>query len=568
MYPGLSRITLHRFPRFRQSVVVRARTGWCVRPGSGGLPGAGAVVELGTWCGPVRSSGGFGGCNERKEGKGVLEAGVQAEILRLYFGTGLGSRRIAEQMGLNRKTVSRVIRRRQVAMGRAEEGVRGSQLDPFREAVERLLKDAPNRSAVNILQRLRDAGYRGGYTILKEAVAEMRPRSPQEAYFKLTFAPGEAAQVDWGEFGDVFGDGTKVHAFVMVLCYSRKLYVEFTMRETLGALLRCYERALGYFGGTCQEYWHDNMPTVMAERLGSLVKITSGFWAYAGFHGFKPILCNLARGNEKGRVEDAVKLVRYQFWPGRAFSDLEDLNRQAVEWREKYANLREHRAMGKVPDLVFEAERGSLRPLRAEGYDTDEVGSSRVDPFHRVRFDGNAYTVPWTLVGKTLTVRGDDKEVRIYYGVRKVSTHPRCYRTGQDIQNPAHEEGLREIKPGAQASWQRGAIESWGPHSRRYLELVPSGMRSLKHEIRELLVLSTVYGPVNVEAAVGELLKQGSVGVAHLERNLRLAEGAEAAPPPLNLTDPRLEVMLPLPDLTGYDALLLDGRGDSGEESS
>lgn len=90
-----------------------------MRPESGGFLGAGAVADLGGWYGPVRSEGGFGGCNERKEGKGVLEAGVQAEILRLHFGTGLGSRRIAEQMGLNRKTVSRVIRRRHHAWGRS-----------------------------------------------------------------------------------------------------------------------------------------------------------------------------------------------------------------------------------------------------------------------------------------------------------------------------------------------------------------------------------------------------------------------------------------------------------------
>jgi len=496
----------------------------------------------------------------------VLEAKVQAEILRLHFGGGVGSRRIAAQLGLNRKTVNRVIRRRQVLMGRTSASSRVSLLDPHRALMERLLKDAPARSAVNLLQRLREAGYRGGYTILKEAVAVLRPREPQEAYMKLEFAPGEAAQVDWGEFGDVFGEGTKVHAFVMVLCYSRKLYVEFTMRQTLGALLRAYERALRYFGGTCAEYWHDNMPTVMAEREGSLVKFTAGFWAYAGFHGFKPVLCNPYSGHEKGRVEDGVKLVRYQFWPGRRFTGLADLNGQAGEWLEKYANRREHRATGKVPELVFEAERASLRPLRAEAYDTDDVTSARVDSFHRVRFDGNTYTVPWTLVGKTLTVRGDDERVRLFLGVREVCAHGRCYRTGQDLENPAHEEGLRELKPGAQSSWQKRAIASWGPQARRYLELIPGGTRSLRHELGELLVLGTVYGPGKVEAALGELLGQGRVGVVHLERHLRLEHEVPIAPAPLHLSDPRLEVIPPVPDLQSYDTLLLDSREEEKPE--
>jgi len=112
----------------------------------------------------------------------------------------------------------------------------------------------------------------------------------------------------------------------MVLCFSRMLYVEFTLRETLSALLRSYERALRFFGSRCREYWHDNMPTVVAERLGRLSRFTAGFLAYAGFHGFKPVLCNIGKGNEKGRVEDAVKLVRNQFWPGRTFANLDDLN--------------------------------------------------------------------------------------------------------------------------------------------------------------------------------------------------------------------------------------------------
>jgi len=433
--------------------------------------------------------------------------------------------------------------------------------------VKRLLEEAPERSAVNILQRLREAGYRGGYTILKEAVASVRPRAPQEAFVKLEFASGEAAQVDWGEFGDVFGDGTKVHAFVMVLCYSRKLYLEFTRRETIGALFRCYERALRYFGGTCREYWHDNMPSVMAERAGTLVKFTARFWAYAGYHGFKPILCHPYAGHEKGRVEDGVKLVRYQFWPGRRFADWADLAAQAAAWREKYANAREHRSTGKVPALVFEAEREHLRPLRPEPYETDDVMSCRVDPFGRVRFDRNQYSVPWTLVGKTLTVKGDDEEIRVYYGARKVTMHARCYQAGQEVVNPRHMEGLEALKPGAEASWQRRAIERWGPHARRYLELVPSGTRSLRHELRELLVLGTVYGAERVEAGMGELLGHGYVGVAHLERVLRLQDERPVAPPPLRLSDSRLAVEPPAADLRGYDALLLDSLRDREDEA-
>lgn len=498
----------------------------------------------------------------------MLDARLQAEILRLYFGEGLSRRAIARQLRVHRTTVGQVIARRQVRLQAAERHGRSSLLEPYSPRIRKLLEDAPQRSCVNILQRLRDAGYTGGITILRDYVRAIRPTSGKEAFFELEFAKGEAAQVHWGEFGDVFGIGTKVHAFVMVLCWSRLLYLEFTLRETLVTLLRCYERALRFFGGRCREYWHDNMPTVMAERLGKLQRFTTGFLAYAGFHGFTPILCNVDAGHEKGRVEDGVKLVRHQFWPGRSFCDLDDINRQAVEWRDRYANRREHEATGKIPELMFEQERQVLLPLRPEPYDTDDVVSCPVRPNCRVPFEGNRYSVPWTLVGKTVTLRADDKHVRIYYGNNRLAQHERCYLKGETIRNPKHEEGLREIKPGASRNWQVEAVRSFGPHSGRYLELIGAGTRSLRREVGELLFLATVYGKDALEQTIGELLGHGSVGADHIERMLRLRQNAPKAPPPLTLPDDRLHFVPPSPHLETYDNLLLDARRHQDDRES
>ena len=496
----------------------------------------------------------------------LLEPRIQTEILRLHFGEGLSRRAIARQLGVHRTTVGQVIARRQVRLSVAEREGRTSILEPYYPRIQKLLDDAPERSCVNILQRLRDAGYTGGISILRAYVRTIRPSPRKEAFFELEFARGEAIQVDWGEFGDVFGNGTKVHAFVMVLCWSRLLYLEFTFRETLATLLRCYERALRFFGGRCHEHWHDNMPTVVAERLGRLKRFTTGFLAYVGFHGFTPVLCNVGAGNEKGRVEDGVKLVRHQFWPGRKFSDLDDINRQAVEWRDRYANRREHETTGKIPELMFEQERQALLPLRPEPYDTDDVVSCQVRPNCRVPFEGNRYSVPWTLVGKTVTLRADDRRVRIFYGHKRVAQHERCYLKGETIRNPRHEEGLREIKPGASRNWQVEAVRSFGPHASRYLEKLNAGTRSLRHEVGELLFLATVYGKDALEQAIGELLGQGCVGAAHLERALRLREDATKAPPPLALPDERLHFVPPSPRLETYDTLLLDARRDEQDQ--
>jgi hypothetical protein len=346
----------------------------------------------------------------------------------------------------------------------------------------------------------------------------------------------------------------------MVLCWSRLLYLEFTLRETLGAFLRCFQRALRFFGGLCHEYWLDNMPTAVAERVGRLIRLTVGFQAYAGFHGFKPVLCNLGRGNEKGRVEDGVKLVRYQFWPGRTPRDLLDLNQQGVSWRDGFANRREHATTGMIPELAFAQERPALLPLRPEPYETDDVVSCPVSRFYRVDFDGNRYSVPWTLVGKTVTVRADDDHVRICYGPKQVAHHARCYLRGQTIANQAHQQGLEQIKPGAAQAWPVAAVEAFGPETRRYLELLTAGTRSLRAELRELLCLGTVYGPDQVERVIGELLAQGVVGVSRVERALRLSVATPKAPPPMPLADERLRFAVPPPPLADYDRLLLDAR--------
>lgn len=503
----------------------------------------------------------------------MLAAAVQAEILRLVFAEHWSLSRIARHLGVHRASVRKVVRRRGVALARASPRPRSTLVTPFTSQIQTLLAQDPERSAVNLLQHLRAAGYRGGITVLRGAVRRLRPVPTREAFIPLTFGPAEVAQVDWGEFGDVFGIGRAVHAFLLVLGYSRLLTVEFTFAQTLEAFLRCHEHAWAFVGGCTREVWFDNLATVVAERRGRLVRFHPRFLAYAGHHGFKPVACTPGRGNEKGRIEDSVKFLRGNFWPGRTFRDLADLNAQAQAWRDSIANQREHRVTRKIPSLLVAEERPHLLPLR-EPYDTDEVRSVVVPPPFRVAFDSNRYSVPWWLVGKALTLRADAEIVTSWYGTHPVARHPRCWRRGVEIVNPAHAEGLLATKPGAQGQWQVQAVEQLGPHAQRYLTLIRAGTRSLRAELEHLLLLTTLYGPAQVEAALGALLAQAIVGSDHVEQWLRLQTQGPVAPPPLTLGDPRLTVPPVRPNLTRYNALLLaagdapvDAEGDSDGQS-
>ena len=252
-----------------------------------------------------------------------------------------------------------------------------------------------------------------------------------------------------------------------------------------------------------------------------------------------------------------MKFLRGNFWPGRTFRDLADLNAQAQAWRDAVATQREHAATRKIPSLLVAEERPHLLPLR-EPYDTDEVRSVVVPPTFRVAFDSNRYSVPWRLVGKPLTLRADADTVTLWYGTHPVARHPRCWRRAVEVVHPAHAEGLLATKPGAQGQWQVQAVEQLGPHARQYLGLIRAGTRSLRAELEHLLLLTTLYGPAHVEAALGALLAQAIVGSDHVEQWLRLQTQGPVAPPPLTLGDPRLSVPVPRPNLQRYDALLLD----------
>jgi len=137
----------------------------------------------------------------------------------------------------------------------------------------------------------------------------------------------------------------------MAACYSRYLYIEFTLSQAMGTFLRCMERGLRFFGGVAVADIFDNMKTVVLSHTPHATVFNRRFLEYAKARGFAAVACNVRKGNEKGRVERPIGFVRTRFWPGRRFIDLMDLNRQAMEWRDDFANNRVHEVTGKIPSL-------------------------------------------------------------------------------------------------------------------------------------------------------------------------------------------------------------------------
>jgi len=309
-----------------------------------------------------------------------------------------------------------------------------------------------------------------------------------------------------------------------VLCYSRQLYIEFTRSEKFEDFIRCHQNAFRYFDGLVpKECWYDNLASAVTERMNSLIKFNARFLAYMGHHAIRPHACNPARGNEKGRVEDGVKYVRSSFWAGREFKSFADICQQANDWRDNFANRREHRSTRKIPALMFEQEeKKALRPMNSHPYDTDEIFTRVVPPQFVITYETNRYSAPWTLVGMPVTVRTDDRSIRMYYHDKLVAGHERSYEKNKTFIKDQHSAGLAERKPGANAAgWKLSAIKQIGTNIALYLDLLKSGQRSLKHETSRLMALATIYGNKTVNDACGELLARGIVGSANLSHRER-----------------------------------------------
>lgn len=499
----------------------------------------------------------------------MLEAEIQARIFSLYWNEKKSIRRIAELVGVDRKTVKRVIERKQVILER-QRASRSSLLDPYKEQIKEMLVKDPSMASTTIMHRLREFGYMGGLSILKEMVRETKSKSHKvrEAFLRLEFAPGECAQVDWCEFGDPFGDGIKIHCFVMVMCYSRMMYIEFTRSERFEDFIRCHENAFNYFEGIPKECWYDNLATAVTDRHGGVVRFNPRFFSYMGHHSIAPHACNPARGNEKGRVENGIKFIRSHFWSGRTFKDFNDLCLQSILWRDQFLNLREHRVTRRIVKNLFEStEKPELGPINTLKFETDEVLTKVISPDFHFVFETNRYSVPWTLVGLAVTIRINEKTLKVYYHEKYVAGHERSYLKNKVFTNPKHQYGLLAKKPGAvsQDESRVVALKKLGDGVRQYFLSLRASSRSLRSEMNRLLALSTVYGVEPLNIACLEMLKDGIIGIEKLERYLRVENVAIKNPEPMKFHREKLNRVIPGASLSSYDELLVKNDSTTNE---
>jgi transposase len=477
------------------------------------------------------------------------------EIHRLAH-EGLSLRKIARALSIARRTAQKYLDEPNPPRPRWP---RPSLLDPFHEEIERLLQIDPTASAVVIRQRLEAQGFQGSLSLLRQYLRQVRAHKTPKPTIRFETPPGRQCQIDWGHFGALTYGNTarKLYCLAVVEGHSRLLYLEFTHSQRQETLHQCLLNAFHFFQGTPRELVHDNMLTAVVERQGPLVRFNDHFLAFLRPFKITPIACNVRQPQEKGKVEKgAIHYIRHNFWPLRTFRDLSDLQNQANEWRDQVANARLHTTTGQRPHDRFDPT--AMRPLPALLPDCRDSAQAKVHTDFCVHFDGNTYTVPPWLIGKTLTVKADHHQLTCYFKDKAVATHPRCWQRKQRIELPQHREMAHKHHRRAWHSQEVAALLSLGEVAKTYLERLAHTQQPLTKSVKKLLDLKDDYGAHALIEAMQRALRHQAIGVHYIENILYQEMTPQRHHPPVRLKQTHLNhIRLEEPSLAEYDAFVL-----------
>jgi transposase len=458
-------------------------------------------------------------------------------------------------LGLHRETIKRALAESEPP--RYQRSPRLSVLEPYKPKIHALLGQDHDLSGVRIFEIIQGEGYQGQVSILRDYLRLVRPDyKPRQVYRRMSYAPGEYGQVDWGEMPQPVlwqGQWCKVYAFVMVLCFSRLMYLEFSLSSQLFDFLRCHQNGLCFFGGSPKAWVYDNLTSVVKQRRGKAVTFNETFSQFAGYYLFRPHACWPGMPNQKGAVERPIDYIEGNFWPGRYFADFTDLGQQGWTWLQETANARVHRTTRQVPQQMFAAECSQLLPLPAEPFDTAWVLYPRVSKDCVVRVQTNDYSVPWEVAQRQrrLEVRVEGQWVRLRVAGEEIACHARCYGHYQQILNPQHYAGLHQQQPGAAfARLEQGFLSAYGEVGRRFYDGLGRKTERLHSALQAIVQLERHYPHADIVTALTMAVDHRYFDPLAVEYLLRVAT---LSPTPVPPTPTLVEVTVEERSLRSYD---------------
>jgi transposase len=499
-----------------------------------------------------------------------MNVALWAEIRRLAEIEKLSCRAISRRLHCARRTVAAALKLDQPPT--REVSHRASLLDAHRAKIDALLAKYPELSAERIREEIARGpeGYTGSAIVIRRFLRKVRPARGR-VYQEVHYEPAQAMQVDWGECGCVRVGATtrKVSVFVAVLCYSRLMFIEFTLAQTKGEFYRSLVHALEFFGGSPRAIIFDNLKAAVLNGSGRAACLHPEFLALCGYFCLQPIACERRDPESKGIVEGAVRYVKHNALAGRAeeLIRFEDYLASASLWRDQVANVRIHETTRERPVDRFQQERLRLRKLPTIPFDTDEVVPAVVNPHARIKFDGNRYSAPPRLVRRPVTIRASRHELRVLHEGQVVAQHVRCYERGQLIVLPEDRLAALALRRRSRSSALEHEFDALGPQARQFhLQLNSQPVKTGVH-LRRLLGLARLYGPAEVLAAIARALELATYDAAYVE-NLLLAERRRRQLPTPTLPTPQRRELIEEIELEPADPALYDRFCKNTEEDS
>ncbi len=445
--------------------------------------------------------------------------------LIIMYREGWSIRSLSRYFGTSRNAVRRILRAHEKRRNAGHDILttrlkRASKLDAYGPEMKRILEKYPGITSVRLLEELKESGYTGGITILRERLADMRPH--KEPVIRFETPPGLQGQMDWSPYTIPFtrtGKGT-VQCFSYILGFSRRQYIDFTARRDFYSLVRRHEDAFRYYQGVPMECLYDNEKTIVLRWEAGRPVFNPAFIAFITHYNCKPVACRPGRPETKGKIEAPFKYIENNLLGGREFEDLEDLRVVARWWLKEKSDLHVHRTTGKPPLELFEQEH--LQPLPLHPYDTSEVALRVCDAEGFIAFETNRYSVPSGYIADILSLKATEQEILIFSPeIDLIARHERLPAgQGRKVENPDH-FATKRVRYGLEPV--REAFTALGEAAFEFLKgLTEKHPRNCGFHARYILRMKEHYESGDIYGAIEHALRYHAFDGHAVERILKV----------------------------------------------
>ena len=451
---------------------------------------------------------------------------------------GWSIRGLVRHFSISRNMVRRILRKHQANRDQGhdilkdshkERAIGPSKLDPFVEQINQLVEKYPKITGQRVFEEIKDSGYTGGVSILRERLRVLRPTPKKAPIVRFETEPGLQGQMDWSPYTIAFsGTGRgKVNCYSYILGFSRRHHIDFTQRRDFFTLIRRHQDSFAHFNGVPKQCLYDSEKTVVLRWEAGKPVFNPSFSAFITHYCCRPIACRRGRPQTKGKIESPFQYIEKNLLNGRDFKDLDDLRGYARWWLQERSDTHIHDTTGRPPlELFLEQEQQALQPLPYHPYDSSEVALRVCSLEGYIEFDTNLYPVPYEHVADILTMKATEDEVSIYSADLALLVCHERIPAGSGIKLDGHQiHGSRKIRYGLEPI--RDQFIALGYNSEQFLKgLQNKQPRNCGFHARYILQQKETYHCDDINHAMGHACRYHAYDCKAIERILK----AKSAP--------------------------------------